>query len=98
MKKIELKKDGFYILAKYNPMDFILGELDYVISVRGGANFNIHFRSVEQINCFMEQLAIELERIDKLTVALVIDCLSICAAGMPDNDRERILNRLASYM
>lgn len=94
-----LEKDGFYILAKHNPMDFILGELDYVISVKGEANFDIYFRSVEQINRFMKQLAVELERIDRLTVALVVDCLSICAAQIPEiTTRERILNQLASHM
>lgn len=94
-----LEKDGFYILAKRNPMDFIIGECEYVISVQGGASLYIYLDRPDEVDKFMECLAIEIDRVDKLTLTVLIDCLSICTNAMEDCvKKERILSALARSM
>lgn len=94
-----LEKDGFYILAKRNFCEFLIGQRDYVIHVRGRASLYILFDRDDELNKFMERLAIELERIEKLSLSILIDCLVVCANAMENSNRkEDILNYLASYM
>lgn len=95
-----LVKDGFEFMLfamKNDQLNFLRTE--YVIKGQGKINFVIYIYRRDEAIRFMEKLDYEINRIDRLTVPLVVDCLSICTNEMENSpNKDEILELLALYM
>lgn len=95
-----IDKDGFQFTlfaSKNDDLHFL--RTVYVIGVRGIINLLIYINRRDEAIRFMEKLHYEINRIDKLTVALVVDCFATCTNEMENSpNKDEILKLLALYM